>query len=91
MFVLSPLTFRPIGKGRIVIIGRDVTMCVVPTIQGETSIILLSARFMDIPEKANIRQQRFAFRIQRGMQPGVFPFLLMPLFADPLTFVFVCI
>ena len=72
------------------IIGRDVTMSVVPTIQVETLIIFLPARFVGIPDKAGIRQQRFAFRIQRGMQPGVFPFLLMPLSADPLTFAFVC-
>ena len=67
------------------IIGRDVTMSVVPPVHCETSIIFLPARFVDIPDKAHIRQQRFTFGIQRGMQSGVFPFLLMPLFADPLT------
>ena len=92
-FVLSTLIFYPICKGRIVITRGDVTMSVLELIQFEPLILFLPRRFMRIPDKPNTSEHPFACVNQRGMQPFLFQFSLMPLFSDPLTVlcVYVCV
>jgi len=89
-FVLSTLIFHPIREGRIVITRGDVTMSVLEPIPFEPLILFLPGRFMRIPDKPDMREHPFACVNQRGMQPFLFQFSLMPLFSDPLT-VFVCV
>ena len=90
-FVLSTLIFYPICKGRIVITRGDVTMSVLELIQFEPLILFLPRRFMRIPDKPNTSEHPFACVNQRGMQPFLFQFALMPLFSDPLTVLRVCV